>query len=187
MTWRMLNFSDVQQHSVPGQLLTFAEAYLDAAEVLCKSLCADMRHANYAHGAVVMSLAFHSLELFFKGCILMSHSGEQFAGRSGHDLDALSKRYFKLYPKKEFQFDVPFRRETPEVIGGIAEEKRAEILAHISKQKNKMPEDQRHRYPTGVDGKAWDGVFGFEANSFLVTLRELEDVYSRVRPLLDAG
>lgn len=186
MAWRMLHFSDLQQVPVHEQVLAFAGAYLDSAEVLCNSLCSDKEPANYAHGSVVMSLAFHSLELFFKGCILKSFPAERFSGKAGHDLNVLSKRFFKLYPKKEFQFEVPFRHEIPEVVGEIVADKLAELLAHIEEHKNKVPEDQRHRYPTSVDGKTWDGAFSFEPNSFLVTLRELQQVYARIRPLLYA-
>lgn len=187
MTWRMLHFSDLQQQPVHEQLLAFAAAYLDSAETLCESLCSDLEHANYAHGAVVMSLAFHSLELFFKGSILQLNPDEQFSGKSGHDLDALAKRYLKLFPKKEFWFEVPFRREFPVVVGEMAAEELAALRAYVEKQDKRMPEDQRHRYPTGIDGKTWDGAFGFEPNMFLVTLRELQHVYARVRPLLNAG
>ena len=187
MTWKMLNFSDVQQQPVSGQLLAFAEAYLDSAEVVCESLCSNVSHASYAHGAVVMSLTFHSLELFLKGCILKLHPEERFGGKAGHDLDTLSKRYFKLYPKKEFQFEMPFRSEIPEVVGGMAADELAELLAHINERDKKILQDQFHRYPTSVDGKTWDGAFGFEPNSFLITLRELRHVYARIRPLLDVG
>lgn len=187
MSWQMLHFSELQQLPVHEQVLTFAGAYLDSAEVLCDSLCYDKEHANYAHGSIVMSLAFHSLELFFKGCILKSFPAEQFGGKAGHDLDALSKRFFKLYPKKEFQFEVPFRHEIPEVFGGMAANKLAELLIYIEEHKRKAPEDQRHRYPTDVNGKTWDGAFGFEPNSFLVTLRELQQVYARIRPLICVG
>jgi len=183
----MLNFSDLQQRPVPEQLLDFAQAYLDSAEILCGNLCSDIQHASYAHGAVTMSLAFHSLELFFKGCILKLRPGEKFGGKSGHDLDSLSKSYFELYPKNIFRFEVPFRREIPELVGAMATEELAELLAYIGERKKKVPEDQRHRYPIGVDGKTWDGVFGFEPNSFLITLRELQQHYSRIRPLLDTG
>lgn len=187
MAWQMLHFSELQQLPVHDQLLAFAEAYLDSAEVLCYSLCSDKERANYTHGSVVMSLAFHSLELFFKGCILKSHPFEQFGGKAGHDLVALSKRFFKLYPKKEFQFEVPFRHEIPKVVGGMDANKLAELLTHIEGRKKKVPEDQLHRYPTGVDGKTWNGAFGFEPNSFLVTLRELQQVYARIQPLLCTG
>lgn len=187
LAWRMLNFSDLQQKPVPEQLLAFAEAYLDSSEVLCGSLCSDLQNANYARGAVVMSLAFHSLELFFKGCILKLCPSEQFGGKSGHDLDALSKRYFNLYPKKEFQFEVPFRREILEVVGGMAADELAGLLSSIDERNKKVSEDQRHRYPTGMDGKTWDGALGFEPTSFMVNLRELQHAYERVRHLLDLG
>lgn len=115
------------------------------------------------------------------------HPEEQFGGKSGHDLDALSKRYFKLYPKKEFQFEVPFRREFPEVVGGMAAEELAALRAYVEDRNKRVPEDQRHRYPTGIDGETWDGAFGFEPNMFLVTLRQLQHVHAIVRPLLNAG
>lgn len=187
MAWQMLHFSELHRQPIHEQIFAFAVAYLDSAEVLCDSLCSDKVRANYAHGSVVMSLAFHSLELFFKGGILKSFPAEQFGGKSGHNLDVLSKRFFKLYPKKEYQFEVPFRHEIPEAVGGMAADKLAELLTHIVEHKKKIPEDQRHRYPTGMDGKTWDGAFGFEPNSFLVTLRELQQVYARIRPLLYAG
>ena len=183
----MLHFSDVQRQPVHEQLLVFADAYLDSAETLSANLCSGMESANYAHGAVVMSLAFHSLELFFKGGILKLHPEEQFGGRSGHDLDALSKRFFKLYPEKEFQFEVPFRREIPALVGSVAAEEFAALRAYLEEHDKQMPEDQRHRYPTGIDGKTWDGAFGFEPNMFLATLRELQIIYGRLRPLLNAG
>ncbi|SDU00504.1 hypothetical protein [Nitrosomonas ureae] len=187
MIWRMLYFSDLQQLSVHEQMLVFAGAYLDSAEVLCNNLYSDKERANYAHGAVVMSLAFHSLELFFKGCILRSFPAEQFNGKAGHDLDALSKRFFRLYPKKEFQFEVPFRYETSGIIEKMAPNELAELLAYIEEHRRKAPEDQRHRYPISGNGKTWEGAFGFEPNSFLVTLRELQQVYARIRSLLYEG
>ena len=188
MAWRMLHFSDLQQQAVHVQLLAFADAYLDSAEVLCVRLCSNPERATYAHGAVAMSLAFHSLELFFKAGILRLHPEEQFGGRSGHDLDALAKRFFRLYPKKEFKFDVPFRRELPEVVVGINEDELAALRAYMEERGRQVPEDQRHRYPIDVEGTPWkEANFGFEPNIFLGTLRELQAVYARLRPLFDSG
>ncbi len=152
----MLHFSDLQQ-SVPEQLFAFAEAYLDSAEILCEKLCTKADNSSYAHGAVVMSLAFHSLELFFKSGILRMHPSEQFAGKAGHDLDGLSQRYFKLYPKKEFQFEVPFRSEFPEFVDFMTSEELGALRALVGKHKSRAPEDQRHRTPrasTARHGKA---------------------------------
>jgi hypothetical protein len=184
MTWQMYPFSDLQQQAVPEQLLMFSAAYLDSSEVLCEKLCSGVTNANYAHGAAIMSLAFHSVELFLKACILKREPNEQFGGKNGHDLDALSKRYSKLYPKQEFQFEIPFRRNTP-IVKGMAAEEFAELLAYAQEHNMKISEDQRHRYPTRIDGKTWDGDFAFEPNLFLATLLELQNAYTRIRIMAD--
>jgi hypothetical protein len=187
ISWHMLYSFDLQRLPVCEQLLTFAKANLDAAETLCTRLCSEKDGAGYADGAVVMSLTFHSLELFFKGGILKLHPDEQFGGRSGHDLDSLSKRYFNLYPKQEFQFEVPFRREFPEVLGEMTTEELTALRAYIEDQNRKTPEDQRHRYPIGTDGKTWEGAFGFEPTTFLETLRGLQRAYADARLFTNAG
>jgi hypothetical protein len=191
MAWNMLHFSDfsdLQQHATHAQLLAFSAAYLDSAEALCEHLCVTSSKTNYAHGAVAMSLAFHSLELFFKAGIVRLNPKESFAGKPGHDLEALSKRFLRLYPKKEFQFGVPFGHEIPEVVGGTARDELAALRALVKERKREVPEDQRHRYPVDVEGNPWDEVnFSFEPNMFLATLRELQSVYARIQPLFRAG
>ena len=187
MPWPMLHFSNLQRQPLQAQMLSFAGAYLDAAEAQCANLCRNAENANYAHGAVVMSLTFHSLELFFKAGILKLFPEEQFAGKSGHDLDALSKRFYKLYPKKEFQFEVPFRNELLEAIGGMSSDKLTAIRGYAEEYKKDVPEDQRHRYPIDVHGRSWEGVFGFKPNSFMPVLKDLQSVCARVRPLLETG
>lgn len=176
----MLNASELQCLPVHGQLLAFARSYLDAAEVLCEKLFLTADSANYADGAVVMSLAFHSLELLFKAGILKAHPLEQFSGKSGHDLTALSGRFFKLYPERDFQFEVPFRYELPEPVEPMPEVELAALRAYAREQERRMPQDQRHRYPIGVDGQPWDGIFGFEPRMFLATLQNLQQAYARI-------
>lgn len=184
MTWRMLDFSELQQQPTHVQLLMFSEAYLDSAEALCEQLCSTP-DVNYAHGAVSMSLTFHSLELFFKGGIARLCPNEQFFGKAGHDLDALAKRFFRLYPKKEFRFEVPFGHQAAETPGGVADRELAALLAFMAERKQKIPEDQRHRYPIDVEGRPWpEANFAFEPNMFLDTLRELKGVYARLQPQL---
>jgi hypothetical protein len=187
MSWHMLHFSDLQRQPLPAQLLDFAIANLDSAEALCEEIRREPHTKTYAHGSVVMSLTFHSLELYFKGGILKQAPNEQFGGRSGHDLDVLSRRFFKLNPKKEFQFEVPFRREAAEPVGELTPEDIAELKAYAAEYKLKVPEDQRHRYPMDTEGNAWEGVFGFEPNSFVCTIRELNEIYARTIPVLKAG
>lgn len=61
---------------------------------------------------------------------------------------------------------MPFRYEISEVIGGMAVNKLVELRTHIEERKKNVSKDQRHRYPTDVDGKPWDGAFGFEPTHF---------------------
>lgn len=184
----MFHNSGLQQQPVHAQLLAFADAYLDSAVALCERLCSKPEDGTYAHGAVVMSLAFHSLELFFKAGIFKLSPQEQSSGRAGHDMDALSKRFFRLYPKKEFQFDVPFGREPVDVVGGLTADELVALRAFMDERDRQVPEDQRNRYPMDIGGKPWpDANFGFEPNMFLTTLRELQAAYARIRPLLNAS
>lgn len=170
---------------VHGQLLAFARSYLDASQNLCDRLCTTVQKANYADGAVVMSLAFHSLELFFKSGIVRLCPNESFSGNSGHDLARLSARFFKLYPKREFQFKVPFRwYEFAELIVPTLGKETVVFQANLQKERHILPEDQRHRYPNDNSGKPWSGVFGFEPRIFLVTLHDLQATYARICPMI---
>ena len=146
MTWHMLHFSDLQRKSVPEQLFSFADANLQSASVLCARLCAEADQATYAHGAVIMSLTFHSVELFLKAAILRKDSKKKC---NGHDLDRLKNQYANLYPGTNYDFDILFSRQAPDthdLDAHISKE-----LAHafrLSKEKAKeVPEDQLHRYP----------------------------------------
>ncbi|MBE2245451.1 MAG: hypothetical protein IAE86_22065 [Burkholderiaceae bacterium] len=182
----ILNASELQRLPIHGQLLAFARSYLAAAEVLCERLSATEDSANYADGAVVMSLAFHSLELLFKAGILKAEPLEQFSGKSGHDLTALSARFFKLYPTRDFQFEVPFRYELAEFVEPMREEELVALRAYAREQERCMPQDQRHRYPIDIDGKPWNGIFGFEPHTFLAMLQDLQKAYARIHPQLNA-
>ena len=64
-SWRQLD-----SKGIPFKFLAFCDAYLDSAERLCKVLKRSTRKATYERGAVVLYLTFHSVELFFKACIL---------------------------------------------------------------------------------------------------------------------
>lgn len=183
----MLNATSLQCLPVHGQLLAFARSYLDAAIALGERLCTTAKGASYADGAVVMSLAFHSLELLFKAGILKAQPLEQFSGKSGHDLAALSSRFFNLYPKRDFQFDVPFGYELAKPVEPMTQAELVALEAYARGQERRMPQDQRHRYPIGIDGTPWDGIFGFEPHMFLTTLQELQQVYARILPQLNAA
>lgn len=83
-------------------------------------------------------------------------------------------------------FYIPFKREfsdTKEPDPQIAEE----LLAYVRELNKTMPEDQLHRYPTSVKGEVWKGVFGFEPQSFSVTLQDLRHKLAAIRSLMGGG
>ena len=181
MPLRMLHFSDLQGLPVPGQFFAFSDAYLDSASYLCDSLCTASQAGTYAHGAAVMSLTFHSIELFFKAAILQRAPSEQFSGSSGHDLDHLYRRYANLYPGKDNALDyLPFKRDVPD-IEGLDHRLAEELLAAIQQGKKAMPENQIYRYPTDVNGQPWKAILGFEPYSFRQLLKEIKSDFLRIR------
>ena len=177
MSWQMFNFGDVQCKPVPDQLLIFSEAYLQSADVLTTAICSDTEVVNYAHGAVVMSLTFHAVELFLKAAILQKVPTELFRG---HDLDDLYRRYSNLYPKKEMQFQIPFKREMPDT-SALESQMAKELLEYITQHNKLMPEDQLHRYPINLAGEAWKASLGFEPYSFSEMLRNLRSELDAIK------
>lgn len=174
----MLHFSDLQRKPVPEQLLSFADAYLESASVLCERVCTEPQHATYAHGAVIMSLTFHSLELFLKAAILRKVPAEKLAG---HDLELLEKRYSNLYPEKKHTFDIPFKRQAPDT-QGLSPQIAEELLAYVRQQNKNMPEDQLHRYPISAQGETWNPPLGFEPHSFHRVIQGLKSDFARLKP-----
>jgi hypothetical protein len=94
------------------QFLVFAEAFLETGARQCRHLSQSPGQYNYAHGAVVMSLVYHGVELFLKAAILRSIPEERFSGFKGHDLKYLHRRYRELYPTEDHE--IPFTTDEPD-------------------------------------------------------------------------
>jgi hypothetical protein len=186
MPWQMLHFSDIQHKPIPDQLLAFSNANLESADFLCMSICNATETATYAHGAVVMSLTFHALELFLKAAILRKAPTESFSGRAGHDLEHLYKRYSNLYPGAAMQFSMPFRRKGPDT-STLDPQVAKELLTYIDKQRKAMPEDQLHRYPINVEGEEWQALLAFEPHSFSNTLKTLKNELHALKSRIQVG
>jgi hypothetical protein len=182
----MLVLSDLQLLPVPGQFFAFSDAYIDSAESLCNELCAASESTTYAHGAVVMSLTFHSIELFLKAAILQRAPSEQFSGNTGHDLGYLYRRYTNLYPGKAYELDLPFKREALDT-EGLDPRLAEELLALIRQREKVMPEDQMHRYPTDVNVQPWKALLGFEPHSFQQILKQIKSDFVRIREQMERG
>jgi hypothetical protein len=186
MNWHMVHFSEIESFRASLQFLAFSDAYVDSAERLCAVLAGSPAESTYPRGAVVLSLAFHGLELFLKAAILEKSPNEQFKGRAGHDLDRLHKRYVSLYRGKKYAFDIPFRAEETHIVNfdpRIVEELKVLILKH----KCANPIDQLHRYPRCPKGKPWEGIYAFEANSFAADLTKAQQDIARLKELIFHG
>lgn len=139
---------ELSNKNLPEQFFLFSEAYLDSARRLCVVLKKSTKKASYQRGCVVLYLTFHATELFLKGAILAKSPKEKL----NHDIQGYYNRYNKLYPRKEYRFEIPFRTE---YLGF-----EPEIIAQIKMQE--LPPDQLHKYPTDKNGKKWEGAFALE-------------------------
>lgn len=186
MTWHMVHFSEIEALRPSLQFLAFAEAYLSSASHLCIGLAQFSEECNYPRGTVVLSLAFHGVELFLKAAILEKVPTEQFSGNVGHDLDHLCKRYANLYPGRKFNFDIPFRSGEVDLVHPdprLAEELKALIAEH----KRSTPADQLFRYPRDIEGNPWEGIYAFEASSFASAIVQVQDDISRIKQWIFRG
>ena len=186
MSWHMVHFSDLQRLTTPAQFFAFSEAYLESAESLCGNLCAKDAGMTYAHGAVILSLTFHSCELFLKAAILQKVPTEQFSGNTGHNLEHLSKRYANLFPGKAWALDLPFRRH-PADLDGLDPRIAEELKTFVREREKAVPEDQLHRYPTNIQGQPWDVLLGFEPNSFRLESARIKCEFKRLKNELQHG
>jgi hypothetical protein len=150
--------------SIPSQFLAFAEAYLASACRLCRILKRSTRKRTYPRGAVVLFLAFHSVELFLKAAILNKSPNEGLS----HDIKQLLNRYRVLYPGKKYHFEIPFGTE---YLG----------FEPPDKLPVPPPQDQTNRYPIDKKYREWEGTFGFIPETFLSTLETLQGDFDRIK------
>ncbi|MBN8476123.1 hypothetical protein [Sulfuritalea sp.] len=186
MSWHMVHCSEIESLRTPLQFLTFSEAYLDSAARLCAIRAASPNESSYPRGAVILSLAFHGIELFLKAAILEKAPEERFGGRAGHDIEYLYKRYKNLFPGAEYVIEVPFRKRGIDSSGlnlPITEELRDSVNAH----ERATPTDQLHRYPRNMEGQPWQGIYAFEPNSFSLTISQVQEDISRLRESIFLG
>lgn len=182
----MVHFSEIGSLRPSLQFLAFSDAYLESAGRLCDVLDAHPTQSNYPKGAVVLSLAFHGIELFLKAAILEKAPNEQFGGTVGHNLEHLGKRYANLCSGKKYAFDIPFRDEEILLVDPdprVVEELKIAIAEH----NRATPTDQLHRYPRDIQGNAWEGFYSFDATSFAPVISRVQEDISRLRKLIFIG
>jgi hypothetical protein len=179
---KMLMLNDVQQVPLAERFLLYARANLDAAIRLTDALRLREDEQSFADGAVTLSLAFHSVELFLKGAILLAEPGVNFKSE-GHNIAQLERRYRKLYPAKTFRFEMPFRSEVAEMVEPDPELQR-QLAEQLKELEKKIPQDQFLRYPANNQGEGWETVeqmaMGYSASLFASTLNRLRNDFVRL-------
>lgn len=184
MNYKMVHFSEIESLRPSLQFLDFSEAYLHAAAGLCIVLAEFPSELSYPRGAVVLSLTFHGIELFFKAAILEKAPTHQFGGKAGHDLELLGKKYEKLYPGTQFTFDIPFRTEEIDLADtdpSVIEELK---IKKIAEHKRTTPTDQLYRYPRGTGGKQWSDIYAFEPKLFTADMARVRRDVNRLKELI---
>lgn len=179
---KMLMLNDLRQVPLAERFLLHAHANLDAAIRLTDALRHSEDEQSFANGAVTLSLAFHSVELFLKGAILSAEPGVNFKSE-GHNISQLERRYRKLFPAKTFRFEMPFRSEVAELVEPDLELQR-QLVEQLNELQKKVPQDQFLRYPANNQGEEWETVeqmaMGYSAPLFAATLNRLRDDFLRL-------
>lgn len=166
-SWELENVEE------PLQLFEFARAYLSASKLLCNNVHELKEDARYADGCVVIYTAYHAVELFLKGMILLKEP----EAALHHDIESLSKDYHRLYRGKEYAWVVPFGLE---VVGTTEDAQK-----QIDKLKKELLPDQLYRYPINKKRQSWNGAFAFEPISFMQrVILPLENDFHRLKELL---
>ena len=186
MNYKMVHSAEIEKLRISLQFLSFSEAYLYSASLLCANLVSEPSESTYPRGAVVLSLSYHGIELFLKAAILEKKPDEQFKGKPGHDLEYLGKRYEKIYPGKEFNFKVPFGTEEIELVDPDPEIIE-EIKKFIAEQKKSTPADQINRYPRDIEGKPWHGIYAFEPTTFSLEIDRVRNDINRLKTKIFKG
>lgn len=167
MNWNMITDSDLAHMSVPERFFEYAKAYRNAASTLCATMTSEKAMCTWPNANVVMLLAVHATELFLKGAIL---SREPTAKIEHHLLDDLNADHKTRFSEPSFEWEIPFKTEW----GNLSE-------TDIQRLKKTIPvPSMLYRYPVAKGGNEWNGAFGFEPNSFVNVLNQLENDFQRI-------
>lgn len=165
----MVGSWEIDSASEPEKWFGLARAYLDASIYLCEGMISETFSQTYSAGQVVLALAHHSVELFYKGVI---HNATGQMPNSTHNLHTLEERVRQVAPKIASAFSPIFD------LKGVP----AGMDATAQKKVIGRERDQRFRYHHDQDGNGWSGVQGFTAETFLTELRHCALQYDALIP-----
>ena len=155
----------------PQRFVLYAKAYLSSSPALCREMVENEGKRSWPNASVVLLLAAHSVELFLKGAIISRDAG---AKVDHHRIPKLVERYEALFSEPEYEIDVPFRTEYPDV-----SEEEVEAL----KKREPVPSIM-FRYPVARPGLEWMGLHALDPATFMDVLTSLEQTYARIEPAI---
>ncbi|MDQ7772834.1 MAG: hypothetical protein RDU13_04845 [Elusimicrobiales bacterium] len=167
----MIQKQELEGLSESERLYLLAGAYLDAACFLALGLKGGNYQKTFSHAKVILSLQFHSVELFLKYALICDH-----VVAKGHNIRDLYKKYAKNYPDPEFEFSVPFLTE---IYDGV----RQDDIEKVYKAEGKI--DQLFRYHQGLDKTDLDGIYVVCEESFVDELLELRNKFNELHDLIE--
>jgi hypothetical protein len=158
----MIGNWEIQELEAANLDRELALASLDASVCLCVSMSCGSLPATFHHAKVIMSLAYHGVELFLKYGIRKHNEDPT---RLGHDLRRLRDHYECMNPAPCRHFEVPF---LPVYLGFTEDELKQRF-------QDEKPLDQHLRYHLDRGGKPWPEVHGFDPDQYISELNALRD------------
>jgi hypothetical protein len=166
-----MNSWEWQPESVSRRFVSYARAYLNAANGVCRGLVKNPQQFAFPDASVVLLLAAHSVELFLKGAILARNESFDIVT---HRLADLHREFDRLFPEAQCRWEPPFRTEYV----GFSEQEAAALA------RCETPPSIRYRYPTDNSKHAWQDVHSFTPEVFRLTLDETSAAYDRIEKFL---
>lgn len=158
---RMPVFSwDYEDLPVHELWFRMADAYLVCAIHLLYEMAEERIDRDFFRAKVCDALYCQSIELFFKGALAIANKEII----NSHNLSILYDRYLKMYPEKEFRFEVKMEK--------------------VVKENVLWKYNEFARYPVDKDGKPWQGNTHFDIIVLLKNALLTQKDFLRLTPLL---
>lgn len=137
---------------LPARYLALAMSYMRAAISLCRAMVDASTTATFPDACVVIWLARHGTELFYKGCIVTKTGAlaPRPKSSSGHNLPYLESLFRQHFPSSQFVFDPPVGESL------VGDGFTTQQLSESKRFSNRTQE--RYRYPTQLHGDAFEDV-----------------------------
>jgi hypothetical protein len=170
----MIFGSDLDVLELHERYFALCTAYLRGAVRLCDDLAHAVSVPTFANASVILWMARHATELFYKGC-LVSATGSvprPPAPMRGHNLTFLESQFRKHFPADRFAFSPP---ASEHLVGDRWSGKDIQDFLHFANSVH-----ERFRYPTDSRGHAFRDAQGVDPASLLNHLIQAQIQMGRI-------